>query len=143
MTEQWFKSQVDQSGSLMRLGEDAKSTFWGFVGCEAVRAEKGKAVICLEVQPHHLNLFGLVHGGVIATLIDNAMGLVVVQACPDEKTVTAQMNINYLKSESKGVVTCEAELIHRSHRTLTLQSSVFGDDGELLAWGSGSFRRVK
>lgn len=143
MKEQWFKEQADQSGSLTRLGEDAKTTFWGYVGCEVVRAEKGRAVICMEVHPHHLNLFGLVHGGVIATLIDNAMGLVVVQSCPDEKTVTAQMNIHYLKSESKGVLTCEAELIHSSRRTLTLQSSVLGDDGELLAWGSGSFRRVK
>jgi uncharacterized protein (TIGR00369 family) len=107
-----------------------------------VKAEDNKSTICLEVQPHHLNLLQLVHGGVLASLLDNAMGLVVIQACPGEKTVTAQMNIHYLKSAGHGVLTCEAELIHRSQRTLILEGRLFGDDGELLAWGSGSYRRL-
>ncbi|QYR21251.1 PaaI family thioesterase [Paenibacillus sp. sptzw28] len=142
MTEQWFIKQADQSGSITRLAEAAKSTFWGYIGCEVVKAEENKSTICLEVQPHHLNLFQLVHGGVLATMLDNAMALVVMQAFPAEKTVTAQMNVHYLKSAGLGVLTCEAELIHRSQRTFTLEGRLYGDDGELLVWGSGSYRRL-
>jgi uncharacterized protein (TIGR00369 family) len=134
--------KAEQTDSLAHLAEAAKSTFWGYVGCEAVSVEKGKAVISLEVQPHHLNVMGIVHGGVVTTLLDNAMGLAVMLLDPPANTVTAQMNVHFLRSASGGVLTCEAVLIHQSRRTLTVQGSVAGPEGELLAWGSGSFRRV-
>jgi uncharacterized protein (TIGR00369 family) len=142
MTDDRFIPKGEQPGSLSRLAEAAKSTFWGHVGCEVVRAEAGKTVISLHVQPHHLNLMGIVHGGVVTTLLDNAMGLAVMLLHPSGKTVTAQMNVHFLKSASGGMLTCEADLIHESRRTLTLQGRVIDEDGELLAWGSGSFRRV-
>jgi uncharacterized protein (TIGR00369 family) len=143
MTDERFIPHADQSGNFARLAEAAKSTFWGHLGCEVVRVENSKTVICLDIEKHHLNLLGIVHGGVIVSLLDNAMGLAVMQECPADQTVTAQMNIYYLKSARSGQLTCEAGMIHRSKRTLTLQARVFGNEGELLAWGSGSFRLLK
>ncbi|MFC5649768.1 PaaI family thioesterase [Paenibacillus solisilvae] len=144
MTEERSNRQMNsQAEALLQLAEAAKSTFWGYLGCEIVHLEQEKVTISLDAQPHHLNLLNLIHGGVLASLLDNAMGLVVLQLCPDEKTVTAYMNIHYLKSSGVGILTCDAELIHRSKRTLTTQSRIYGDDGELLAWGSGSYRIVK
>ncbi|WP_274648891.1 PaaI family thioesterase [Paenibacillus humicola] len=127
---------------LRRLEEAAKPTFWGYLGCEAETAADGKAVIRLRTQPHHLNLMGIVHGGVLASLLDNAMGLAVMSLCPDENAVTAQMNVHFLQSSRGGLLLCEAGLVHRSRRTLTLEGRVLDSGGELLAWGSGSFRRV-
>ncbi|WP_308637758.1 PaaI family thioesterase [Paenibacillus silvisoli] len=132
----------DAFAELMALAEAAKPTFWGFLGCELAHAERGKAIVSLEVRPEHLNLARIVHGGVLASLLDNAMGLVVILECPGEKTVTTQLNVHYLQSAGLGEIRCEALLIHKSRRTLTMQGRIVDNKGELLAWGSGTFRRV-
>ncbi|SFT20000.1 PaaI family thioesterase [Paenibacillus sp. BC26] len=128
--------------ALDALAEAAKPTFWGHLGCELDHAEPGKAVVSLNVRPEHLNLARIVHGGVLASLLDNAMGLVVILECPGEKTVTTQLNVHYLQSTGIGTIRCEALLIHKSRRTLTMQGRIVDNTGELLAWGSGTFRRV-
>ncbi|UVI30860.1 PaaI family thioesterase [Paenibacillus spongiae] len=142
MTEIERGKSAGRSDSWMRLEEAARATFWGYLGCEVVQADSRQSLIRLKLRPEHLNLLGIVHGGVLASLMDNAMGLVVMIGSPDDKTVTANMNIQYLKSANSGTLSCEARLVHRSRRSFTLQSSIYGEDGDLLAWGSGSFRLV-
>ncbi|MFD0589515.1 PaaI family thioesterase [Paenibacillus sp. GCM10027627] len=140
MDDQWFVQQADDAGQLTRLAELAKGTFWGMLGCEVVQADSRKATICLDIAPSHLNLLGIVHGGVLMSLMDNAMGLIVMLAETSEKTVTATMNTHFLASSRGGLLLCEAELRHRTRRTITLEAEVKDEDGHLLAWGSGAYR---
>jgi uncharacterized protein (TIGR00369 family) len=138
--ESWFLQQADDAGQMTRLAERAQKTFWGLLGCEVVQADGGKATICLDIVPMHLNLLNLVHGGVLMSLLDNAMGLVVMLAETNERAVTATMNTHFLASNKGGLLLCEAELLHRTGRTLTLEAKVKDEEGKLLAWGSGSYR---
>lgn len=140
MDEKWFVQQADDAGQLTRLAERAQKTFWGLLGCEVVQADGRKATICLDIVPSHLNLLGIVHGGVLMSLMDNAMGLIVMLAETNEKAVTATMNTHFLASSAGGLLLCESELLHRTGRTLTLQAQVKDEDGKLLAWGSGAYR---
>lgn len=140
MGDDWLLRQADDAGQLTRLAERAQGTFWGLLGCEVVQADGRKAAICLDVVHAHLNLLGIVHGGVLMSLMDNAMGLVVMLAESGQKTVTATMNTHFLASAKGGLLLCEAQLLHRTSRTLTLQTEVKDEEGKLLAWGSGSYR---
>lgn len=142
MDEEWFVQQADQAGHLTRLAERAQETFWGLLGCEVVQANSSKATICLDAKEPHLNLLGIVHGGVLMSLLDNAMGLVVMLASANERMVTANMNTQFLASSKGGLLHCEAELVHRTDRTLTLQAQVKDESGKLLAWGSGAYRLI-
>lgn len=142
MDDKRFVQQADDAGHLTRLAEQAQSTFWGLLGCEVVQADANKAAIRLDTAERHLNLLGIVHGGVLMSLLDNAMALVVMLANANERAVTANMNTHFLKSSKGGLLVCEAELIHRSRRTLTLQGQVKDDAGALLAWASGAYRIV-
>ncbi|SFI73057.1 uncharacterized domain 1-containing protein [Paenibacillus sp. UNC496MF] len=135
-------NEPDARPALDALEAAAKKSFWGYLGFELVTAESGKAVIALQVRPEHLNMAGIVHGGVLASMLDNAMGLVAILACPGDGTVTTGLNVHYLRPSSEGRLTCEAALIHRSRRTLTLEGRIADNKGDLLAWGSGTFRRV-
>ncbi|MBI2238797.1 MAG: PaaI family thioesterase, partial [Actinobacteria bacterium] len=36
------------------------------------RVAPGEVDVVLQTEPHHLNLVGIVHGGVIATIADTA-----------------------------------------------------------------------
>ena len=53
------------------------SEFYRWAGIELVDAAPGEAEIAFEAGPQHVNLQGLVHGGILATLADTAMGLAV------------------------------------------------------------------
>lgn len=75
------------------------------------------------------------------SMLDNAMGLVVMVACR-EKTVTAQLNTHFLESTRSGILVCEAEIMHRIGRTITLQATVKDEDEKFIAWGAGSYRIV-
>lgn len=132
--------EAEQAEHLTKLAERAQATFWGMLGCEIVQVDTEKATISLQADQHHMNLIDMVHGGVLMSLLDNAMGLVVVLACPGEKTVTAQMNTHFLESAKGGTLICEAEIMHRIGRTITLQGTVKDEGGKLIAWGSGSYR---
>lgn len=134
--------RAEPSGGGFRLAAAGGIDFGGSVRCGLIRAETGKAGLCLAIGPEHLNLYGIVHGGVLATFMDNTMGMAAMLACPGEKVVTAQLNIHYLQSVSGGVLTCQAELIHRAGRTLTLEGHIYDEDGQRLAWGGASFRKV-
>lgn len=142
MDEEWFVQQADQAEHLTRLAERAQATFWGSLGCEVVQANARKATICLDASGRHLNLLGIVHGGVLMSLLDNAMGLVVMLAVPDERAVTANLDTQFLASSKGGVLLCEAELIHRTDRTLTLQAQVKDEGGKLLSIGIGAYRVI-
>lgn len=127
---------------MQQLSAAAQSTFWGYLGCRIISAEPRKAVVSLNVQPHHLNLLGIVHGGVLSSLLDNAMGLAVILTRPDEKTVTTNLNVHFVSSLRSGTLTVTAEIVHESRKMMTATAMITGEDGQLTAMGTGSFRVI-
>jgi uncharacterized protein (TIGR00369 family) len=130
------------SEDMQALAKAAASTFWGYLGCRVEQAEERRVIISLDVQDHHLNLIGILHGGVHAGLLDNAMGLVAMTARPREKVVTTNLNTQYVAPGGKGKVMVFAEVVHMSGRMITTQGRVESEDGELYALGTGSFRVI-
>jgi len=125
-----------------RWRQQAAGTFWGLVGCEIASLSQRQAVVTLEIKPHHLNLIGIVHGGVYATMIDSAMGLAAMMARPQENVVTSGLNLNYLAPIGQGKMVVTAAIAHQSRKTVTVQAQARTDGGELLALGTGSFRVI-
>jgi uncharacterized protein (TIGR00369 family) len=81
----------------------AATAFYGWIGSSIVAARDGEVEIAMEARPHHLNLQGLVHGGVIAMLLDSAAGMSVRTRVRDgRRHVTAQLNVNYLNPAQPG-----------------------------------------
>lgn len=69
------------------------------------RADKGYAEVSLSVGPKHLNRLGVMHGGVLATLIDTATGFAVAFAESPEKmkpAVTLTLNTQFLGQTQEG-----------------------------------------
>jgi uncharacterized protein (TIGR00369 family) len=142
MDEEGYARQAEEAERWRLLAERAEETFWGRLGCKVVEADVAKTTINLTIEPSHLNMLGIVHGGVLMSMMDNAMGLLVMLAESNERTVTANMNTHFLASAKGGTLTCSAEQIHRTGRTITLQATVLDEGGKLLAWGSGAYRML-
>jgi len=70
------------------------SAFYRWFGMELAAAETGSVTLQLELADRHVNIQGLAHGGVIATLADAAMGLSIRSAVePGRRHVTVAMDV--------------------------------------------------
>lgn len=122
------------------LERSANGTFWTYLGCKLVKWDGRQVVITLDVQPHHLNLIGILHGGVHSSLLDNAMGLAAMASRPQEKVVTAVLNVHFVSPIRTGLATVTAEIVHSTRKGITAQGRIMDADGRLGSIGTGSFR---
>ena len=114
-------------------------TFSKHIGAKVEEVEPGRSVISIDVEDIHLNGAGTLHGGVYASLIDNAMGLSVL-ALVGVRTATIEMNVHFLGAVSEGRITCQSRVVHRTRRTATAEAKVHDSQGNLVAMGTGAFR---
>lgn len=126
--------------NLERLEKAARNTFWDYLGCEIDELDDQRAVVSFDIQPHHLNLIGILHGGVHAAVIDSAMGLILMLARPESSIVTINLNINYVAPVHEGRVIVTAKIIHSTRKLMTAEAYARKEDGDLLAFGTGTFR---
>ena len=72
--------------------------FHQYLGIAVDRAENGEAEGHLELGAHHLNHTGVVHGGVLATLLDATLGAAVISAIPREWwCATISLSVQFLE----------------------------------------------
>lgn len=92
-----------------RLQESTTAKQFGFA---LVEAQRGKVVLRMNVNERHLQVHGVVHGGVLAALADTAGGLATYMACPrGTRVATIEMKINYLEAVEGGHVIAEAKVV--------------------------------
>lgn len=108
--------------------------FVQLLGTEILDVEPGFSRMRLAVRPELLNPHGLVHGGALFSLADNAAGCA---ASTDGRTyVTQSGDIHFLRALSSGAVVAEAQTRHRGKSTVLVEVSLSGEDGKLLATAS-------
>ena len=111
----------------------ASSAFHSWMGMELVRAERGRVEIALEAADH-LNLQGLLHGGVVASLADTATGLAVRTMVPaGRRHVTVQLDVHYLRPGAPGRVTAIGTTVRVGTSIGYAEADVTDDRGRLLA----------
>jgi len=102
------------------------------LGIEPVEAERGRVTFRLELRDFHLNPFGIVHGGVLAALMDTAMGCAVHSVLPPAVAyVTGELNVRFLRPAvvSGGPLVCAGEIVHQG-RSAVVTSARITDAGD-------------
>src|SRR5277367_1240826 len=127
-----------------RLRENETTKHFGF---SLVVAEWGKVVLRMRVSKKHLQVHGVVHGGVLAALADTAGGLATYMAAPrGTRVATIEMKINYLEAVEGGSVTAEA-IVVRIGRHVAVVDCDITDDAQrlvgkaLMTFFVGPFRK--
>jgi uncharacterized protein (TIGR00369 family) len=131
----------DVQAAMARLRHHVESSaFHGWAGLELVRVEVGEVEVALPLQLHHLNPGGILHGGLIATLADTAIGLAVRSALPADRThVTAQLDVHFLERVDHGTVRAIGKAVRIGGRMAYGEGAVRDGDDRLLARASGTF----
>lgn len=110
-----------------------------FLGMELETSEAGVGVARAVVDSDCLNPNGVVHGGVIFTLVDTAMGAATMSLLdPDKACASIDVTIRFLRPVTSGTLTVEATVLRPGRRVMQLQARVTVD-GKLVATGDGAF----
>ena len=81
----------------------AASEFHTWAGMDVVEASAGEVTVTMDVLDAHVNLQGLVHGGMLAILADTACGLSIRSAMePGRLHITTDLDIHYLRTRQAG-----------------------------------------
>lgn len=110
------------------------------LGFEMALLEPGVATATLTAEEHHRNPHGVVHGGVLFTLVDTSMGKATTSVLGDgERCATIEIQIRFLRAVFAGGVVATTRVVHRGSRVVQLASEVVDDAGRLVATATGSF----
>src|SRR5271167_1246851 len=114
-----------------RLRENKTANQFGFA---LILAEHGKVALRMRVNENHLQVHGVVHGGVLAALADTAGGLASYMSCPlGTRVATVEMKINYLEGVERGTLTADAEVVRIGRHLAVVDCDVTDDAKRLVA----------
>ena len=114
--------------------------FTRYLGIEFARRDSSGAVATLELGPQHLNMRGVVHGGVLTALLDSALGAAVVASIPPEWwCATTSLSTQFLAGTGEGRVTAAARVVHRGARVAFASGEVRDAKDRLVATAHGTW----
>ncbi len=93
-------------------------------------------VLRCELGPQHLEPFGIVHGGLYATLVESAASIAANNWLGPPRTAAGISNQTDLyRSISAGTITAVATPVYRGRQQQVWQVNISSADGKLLARG--------
>ena len=114
------------------------------IGYDLPEWSEGRAVVSLTVEKRHINRSGVLHGGVIATLIDTACGFSGCYRPPPQarrRALTLSLHTQFLGPVAVGAqLRAEARRTGGGRQIFFSSCEVRDQDGRLVARGDGTFR---
>jgi uncharacterized protein (TIGR00369 family) len=109
------------------------------MGMWVTEVSEGRIVFAFEPAEYHYNPLGTVHGGVMATLLDSALGCAVQSTLPvGTGYTTLELKVNYLRpiTAKTGTLYCEGKIIYVGGRVATAEGRLTDAQGKLYAHGT-------
>ena len=114
-------------------GTASDGSFKDVLGVSVDSVGEGRAQLSLDAAEGHLNEAGTVHGGVLASLVDMAMGEAVRSRTGEgEVPATSQLTVTYLRPGKPGRLTVTAEVSKQGDEMTMCQADVEQEDRTLV-----------
>jgi uncharacterized protein (TIGR00369 family) len=110
-----------------------------FLGLKLVDVGQGTASFTMDVKPEFMNSVGVLHGGIVTTISDAAMGI----ACGsllDFNTgmTTIELKINFIRPLKSGQLRGNGRVVNKGARTAIVEAEVINEAGKLIAKTQGT-----
>ncbi|QNE37538.1 PaaI family thioesterase [Leifsonia shinshuensis] len=125
----------------MIAGELPPPPIANLMGMTLTEAETGRAVFVCEPDESHYNPIGTVHGGLVCTLLDSAIGCAVQSTLAQGQGYTSiEIKVNYLRPvfAGSGPLTCSATVTKPGNRVAFADGVVTDGSGKTVATATGS-----
>jgi 1,4-dihydroxy-2-naphthoyl-CoA hydrolase len=119
----------------MADAQDIPSGFAEEIGVEWIDFDPDNARARVKVDKRHLQVYGIVHGGVYATLAESICSAATYGAVHEDDLVAmGQSNdTTFLRPISEGYITAAATTRHRGRTTWIWDVEMSDDDGRVCA----------
>lgn len=115
-----------------------QNPFVEYLHTEVVPTPDGGVQLELTVESEHTNLYGIIHGGVLMTMADTAMGAAAL--AQNKKVVTMNLGMDFMHSVPLTTrLIATGTVLHDGRRTMTLESEIRNAEGKLFAKAHGTF----
>jgi uncharacterized protein (TIGR00369 family) len=123
--------------------ERRRSPFSAHIGAEMEELREGYARLSLVIGPQHMNPVGRMHGGVVTTMMDSALGAALMALRGDEAKrlphATIEMNSSFLAGAREGdTVVVEGSVI-RAGRSVAFGQAEARSGDRVIARGRLTF----
>lgn len=111
---------------------------------EPLYSRRDGALFCLglHIDTEHCNARGLLHGGIVSTLADNALGLCCALQIDGASALTVHLAVDFLSVGHKGQWLEVRARVTKLGRTLAFaDAQIFADDA-IIARASATFRML-
>src|SRR5919202_3642509 len=126
------------------FADASDAPFHDLIGLQLVEWRDGFARLVCETGPQHRNRSGIVHGGVILAMIDQAAayaGLWCSVPGNVRRAVTLDLDSRFTGQVGAGQqLSAEARIVSRGRNIYFCRTEVFGPDGALVAFGASTHR---
>jgi uncharacterized protein (TIGR00369 family) len=114
------------------------------IGMDVIAIERGKARGAIAWSDHLIGDpdTGVIHGGVITSMLDNLAGMAVVSALDEFKsTATLDLRIDYMRPAAKGArIIGQADCYHVTRTVAFIRATAFNEGSEkVIATATGAF----
>ncbi|WP_067433552.1 PaaI family thioesterase [Nocardioides jensenii] len=125
----------------MMAGELPPAPIAGHMRMELVEAEPGTVTFRCHPDESHYNPIGMVHGGLVCTLLDSALGCAAQTTLPAGTGYTSiEIKVSYLRPVTldSGPLTCTGRVTKPGRRVTFAEGEVVDKDGRTVATASGT-----
>ena|SRR5689334_8898113 len=115
----------------------ARLVNWRFIGLDGA----GVLSCAFEATADFLNPAGVLQGGILAAMLDEAMGPVLAAVSREPAfTQTLEMKISYLRAAHAGTIYGEGRILHRGHSIVFLEGRLLNSEREAVAIATATAR---
>ena len=110
--------------------------FMDLLGIRMVSVEPGSVTFEFDPAEYMYSPLGTVHGGIIAVLLDTAMGCSFHTTLPaGVGYTTIELNVNFMRpvTTASGTLRAQGQVVHSGGRVATAEARLAGPDGKLHA----------
>ncbi len=112
--------------------KDSRAT--EMLGFDVTSIGQGHAVFELDVQAHHKQIHGVVHGGILAALSDTTAAIAAYTAVPrGTEIATVELKINFLEPVRGGRIRAEGHVLRVGRNFVVTECEIFNEDGSMAA----------
>ncbi len=132
MTKRMSKEEKRVTELVRRRMKESRST--ELLGFEVESVHQGRAIFRLDVRPRHKQIYGVVHGGILAALADTTAAIAAHTVIPrGTEIATVELNINYLEPVPGGRIKADARVLRVGRNFIVSECEIFNEDGSLAA----------
>ena len=136
------KTSESEAGDPLR----AHGGFADLVGYELVNWQEDLAEVALTVAARHLNRSGVMHGGVLSTLIDTACGYCgcyTPEGATPKRAFTLSLTCSFIGAGREGRrLTARARRSGGGKSVFFADCAVLDEDGHVIGSGQGTFKYI-